>query len=1348
MWGNKKGIEFPEWPLGLKFVPFALLRSRLKGIMIRQVSTKIWFLFFVTLVSTEGLVGQNIAPNPDLEFYTICPTDYANPGTTLSCVPWHAPTWGSTDYFNSCSNPSDVGVPDNDPGWQYAHSGQGYCGFLLKAFINPLDYREYLTAPLLQPLIGGKWYSVSFYVNLADKFCGLQQIGAYFSVTDPPYEFGNALPYDFIPQVETNGTFLSDTANWMLIEGCFQATGGEAYVTIGNFHTDADTPLDPSCTSPFPSAYYYIDDIYVGEVQPGGVNIDLGNDITACYSADLISGITGVDYYWSTGETTENITVTNSGTYYLSVYDGCEAGVDSITVLITNQAPVEINPGNINICQGGSVSILLDPNAGNYLWNDGSTSSTYTINSIGIFSVTLDDGCDITSDTITVNITEPPAPFSIGGDTLLCTGSEIEIFLDPGLGDFTWQNGSNSNSFIITSIGEYAVTISNMCGETSATLSVDEITPEVLILPVSTYALCNGQTLEISLDTTLGPYVWQDGSIGSDYLITTSGLYSVTMSHYCGPSADSVLVTAYITPLVDFGDTIFECPGDTLILSLPGVFGSYTWQDGSNNDSLIVTMAGTYGLSVGNICGIDFDTVSVLYEDVLVPVNLGPDIHLCPGDSIVLNTTNPNAHFLWQDNSSSDSLLVKAAGIYYVAEFNSCLSFTDTVEVFIENMPPSISLPDQITLCQGIMDTLDPGVTGVIYAWNDGSQNATLTISNPGNYSLTVSNSCGSDIDTILVVDGGPVPSVSLGIDTSLCAGETILLQPNSNTIGNWLWPDGSTNSSLVVFDSGTIDVIISNACGIAYDTIAVSLLDPIPPLDLGVDTSLCPGESITLSINIPSVDIEWSDGSDNSNFIVNSEGIYYANISNSCGISSDTIHVISLPAVPSLDLGPDIPLCPGEQTTLTQLITGMNYLWQDGSTGNSFLADHDQLIVLTISNICGMSTDSLNIILNNEGPDVDLGDDVHGCDGDSVNLVSNISNVNYLWQDGSTNASFIANASGEYYLQVSNACGTDTDTVIVDIHGDIPQPDLGPDTILCEGETLMLISNADSETSSLWQNGSSQLTFPVNAAGTFILTQSNHCGQKMDSIHIDYQPLPMDVDLGNDTLLCPGETLLLNAPLTSDAMTWQDGSNGTSFLATQAGVYNLSITNDCGTKSDEITIEYGDSIPPFWEDEYFGVCPGSGIELYATQEFPASYVWNTGATTSSIFVVSPGFYTVSIISNCAEAEYNFEVLKEDCDVNDVFFIPNIISPNNDNINDVFVVNVKADVEIISIDGSIFDRWGNLVFSSKENPFTWNGKFHDEDVMSGVYVFSIQFRYVVNGVEHSKNLTGDITVIK
>lgn len=1248
-----------------------------------------------------------------------------------------------------CSNPSNVGVPQNDQGWQQPHSGNGYAGLVLKAFFLA-DYREYLTEPLVHPLIGGKAYYASFYVSLANDVCGIKQIGAYFSIDPPQFEFGNFAPLvNDIPQVEHNGTFLSDTAQWMLIEGCFIAQGGENFITIGNFHSNANTPFDPLCTYSISTlTYYYLDDVYVSEIQPGGLDLDLvDGPVSACYDYTIHSGITGVSYLWNTGSTDPDLTVTTSGTYVLTIYDGCEAGVDSVEVLITNAPPVNLDP-NITVCAGQSVSISLDPGLGNYIWNDGSTNPDYEITSTGTYTVTLDDGCDLTSDHIYVNVLEPPAPFSLGADTILCIGQEYEIYFDSDLGDFHWQNNSTSNSFIVTSAGEYELTITNMCGEQSAHFEVTEATPGIVNLGPDHALLCNGQSLDFNLDPALGTYVWQDGSTNPQYHIISSGLYSVTMTDICGKTADSVFVQALTMPVFNLGDTLYACPDDTLTLDVSGIIGNYTWQDGSTNDTLIITTPGSYALTIVNVCGMTIDTVVVDYQDVLFAPDLGPDVGLCPGDQVVLHAVKQTANYLWSDLSTADTLLVNAAGTYSVTVSNVCSSYSDTVIVTQENQPPVISLPDQITLCQGLIDTLDPEVTGVTYLWNDGSQLATLAVSDPGDYSLSVSNACGGDMHTVHVIDGGPMPTVSFGPDTMICPGTMLTLNPASANVNTWHWSDGSTSATYLVTNAGPVEVMVSNACGVALDTILIGLYDAIPGLDLGADTSLCPGEILTLSIPYPNVDIMWNDGTSDQTLMLHQAGIYFASISNVCGVSTDTFHLIYLDGSPALDLGPDLPLCLGEHVTLTPGIQGVDYLWQDGSIDTFYLVDQDQTVMLTISNACGTSSDTLTIYSSTLGPDVNLGPDIVACEGETVTLTSNITGVNYLWQDGTTGATNIASASGTYVLQVSNSCGIDIDTVQVDIHGGPPVAAIGNDTSLCTGSTLLLSASDDPTINTIWQDGSTLSSLLVTQPGTYSLTETNRCGMDIDTIVIGgWLQTPPFINLGPDTVLCPGETLTLKSPVTTADIHWQDGSTSPSIEVSQSGVYALTLSNDCGNTHDEVDVAFDDQSLVLPTADSFVICPGHTIVLDVLQPIAADYIWNTGSVMPMISVTIPGIYSVTVNTKCKEEEYVVHVEPSTSCSTD-FYIPDIFSPNGDLVNDIFSISVGHEVEIISMNGVIYDRWGNQVFTSTAIPFTWDGRFKDMLTLPGVYVYNIVVSYKLNDQTYSERFTGDVTVIR
>ena len=897
--------------------------------------------------------------------------------------------------------------------------------------------------------------------------------------------------------------------------------------------------------------------------------------------------------------------------------------------------------------------------------------------------------------------------------------------------------------------GTYAVTVSNMCGsETDEIIITDLEVPEVEIGP-DEQTLCSGNILEIEIDPALGDILWNDGSTEANYEITTPGTYTVFVTNQCGTGSDQVEVEVVDSPIVELGPDVVLCEGETYLLTTFPVNGTYTWQDNSSGDSYLVTDPGVYSLTIENFCGMVSDDVLVEYVDLVDPVDLGPDVSLCPGEQITLYAGNPGAEYLWQDFTTEDSLVVTSSGTYHVQVFNACSLVADTIIVTVNADPPSVDLPDQLTLCQGQSITLDAAIGGVNYLWNDNSTNQQLAISNPGTYSVTVSNTCGTDRDTVIILDGGPAPLVELGADLQLCPGESVQLSPVYTDVDTWLWADGSTLDQYTVNGAGEVTVQVNNSCGVSFDTLQVTLLPTTPPFDLGIDTAICAGESFSLSISLTGVNISWSDGSTNNIYNVNGPGEYYATATAACGSTSDTILVTALPDAPGVDLGPDQSLCPGEVITLNPGISGVSYLWQDGSTNPTYQSTQQETVILIISNNCSSSTDTLEVIESTQGPQLDLGPDIQVCAGETVIIPSGISGVTYEWQDGSALPQYTTTTSGTFSLEVSNSCGSATDTIVVDISGVPPTPDLGTDTTLCEGISLVLISTADVETDVLWQDGSDALTYVVNTPGTYILSESNRCGDAADSIVVGYLDAPDPFSLGPDTILCPGESLTLTAPSTPYDIQWQDGSNALSIIADQGQTYSLQISNDCGTERDEMVLSYDTRVPVVELGPAIEWCEGDMFSFDAAQSFGVTYAWSTGSTAPSIQVNTPGVYTVNITAPCATASDDVEVVPgSDCDVNEGIYIPNVFSPNGDAINDVFTLSFGSDLTVSAISGTIYDRWGNLVFSSDQQPFEWNGFFGDEKMQPGVYAYLIHVTYTNGVLETSELLYGDVTLIR
>jgi len=407
--------------------------------------------------------AQNLVPNPSFETFTSCPTSFSN---INDAEPWRSATGATPDYCNACAFTWVVDVPNNYWGAQDAHTGVAYAGILARWGPPTNQWFEYIEAPLNSAMEFGKAYHIQFWVSLPGKYCAVDRLGAYIS-TGQLYQEG-ADPILLTPQVESNMGFLNDTLNWMLIEGCYVADGGEDHITIGNFHSYEDTNIE-NCGAPYPfnvQPYYWIDDVSVQKVPLTGLEVDLPDDVSVCYEYTIEPDAPpDVHYLWSTGSTQPTLTVTQSGLYRLTIYDDlCNGGKDSIEVTITNQPDVVLNPEDTLICQGENLVISLNPMAGDYEWDDGSDDATYSISSAGTYSVTLDDGCDLSEDEIEVGVLDPPAPFSLGSDSILCTGTEIEFMFDPSLGEFTWQDGSHDPYILIYQEGTYALTISNMCG--------------------------------------------------------------------------------------------------------------------------------------------------------------------------------------------------------------------------------------------------------------------------------------------------------------------------------------------------------------------------------------------------------------------------------------------------------------------------------------------------------------------------------------------------------------------------------------------------------------------------------------------------------------------------------------------------------------------------------------------------------------------------------------------------------------------------------------------------------------------------------------------------------------------
>lgn len=149
--------------------------------------------------------------------------------------------------------------------------------------------------------------------------------------------------------------------------------------------------------------------------------------------------------------------------------------------------------------------------------------------------------------------------------------------------------------------------------------------------------------------------------------------------------------------ILNLGNDSTLCQNNSLVLN-PNLFNvTYYWQDNTTNSTYTVTHQGTYWVeaTTNNGCYVS-DSINIFYNPS-PNINLGDDISLCQGNSIVLNTNNTNSSFVWQDNSTSSSYTVTQQGIYWVNVTKNNCSNTDSIQIDVIDCDVNLEMPNVFT---------------------------------------------------------------------------------------------------------------------------------------------------------------------------------------------------------------------------------------------------------------------------------------------------------------------------------------------------------------------------------------------------------------------------------------------------------------------------------------------------------------------------------------------------------------------------------------------------------------------------------------------------------------------------
>jgi gliding motility-associated-like protein len=661
---------------------------------------------------------------------------------------------------------------------------------------------------------------------------------------------------------------------------------------------------------------------------------------------------------------------------------------------VVDNNPTAVSLGNIgNLNYPSGASKVLTENGIKYLYlSNGNTNSltriemsicnnagvpssnslnppVFNFDSIGVYNITLilDEGLptetQICKSIVVIDsLKKPDARIN----TITCSTDSIRLTIaniDPNA-TYSW---TGSNGFTSTrpnvsikftgsnQAGQYIVTSTGRCGSKKDTVSFIAPTPFVVNLGRDT-SICQGNSVTLNATTsgTTVTYLWSTGAVTPSISVNQTGTYFVKVTSDGCSASDTIKITILTPPTAfSIGKDTTYCGSFSRVLSTGNA--TTVWSTGVTASQITVTQEGTYTATITNSCGSKKDTI-VISQNNIPLVNLGRDTSICQGNSVTLNatTSGTTVTYLWSTGAATPIISVNQTGTYFVKVTADGCSASDTIKVTILTPPTAFSIGNDTTYCGSFTRVLSTGNGNTV--WSTGVTSSQITVTQAGTYIATVTNSCGSKKDTI-VIQQNNIPLVNLGRDTSICQGSSIALNATtSGTTVTYLWSTGAATPTISVNQTGTYFVkVTADGCS-ASDTIKATILTPPTAFSIGNDTTYC--GSFTRVLSTGNGNTVWSTGVTSSQITVIQAGTYIATITNSCGSETDTIE-IQENVVPTVYINKDTVICDGNIIELSAVTDAQKYVWNTGDTTKNINISQHGIYWVEVSNNNCVATDT-----------------------------------------------------------------------------------------------------------------------------------------------------------------------------------------------------------------------------------------------------------------------------------------------------------------------------------------------------------------------------------------------------
>ena len=789
--------------------------------------------------------------------------------------------------------------------------------------------------------------------------------------------------------------------------------------------------------------------------------------------------LTGFQFGWNTGDSTQMVNNLGAGTYTVAVADtvGC-IGAIAVTVLPTRQLTFSstITDASCEVAANGSISITDTSDIATYQFNWSTGDTTETINNLtnGGYLVTVTDtlGC-VASDSITVGITPTlSAANSIVDAT--CNGiDDGSITVNDGSDlsgiNIAWSTGDSTQTLAGLGMGSYQVILTDSFGCTATDSSMIGVEATFSVIVTATDATCEGiNDGAISLMDTLGTAVlsfsWSTGDSTQNLSALAAGDYSYTVTDTLGCTEIGLVTLGNqkTVPLV-VNKTDVSCVGlsdgaiainenqDTLGLI-------YNWSTGDTTSTISNIGAGSYTISVSDTLGCSASSFINIAELNDLSITLSQTNVSCSGildGSVTIDEGSDLTGFTINWNTGSDNQTLSNVGIgTYIAMVTDTLGCMaiDSIEIVADSTL-------QIGLTGNNIDCVNDSTgritafaldlmnsDGLSFSWNTGDTTATINNLAAATYEVTVTDTTGCFGTAGATLEQGDSISINFTSSPIACMdsiGSGAILALPSGGSGNFTydWSTGGTNSAIGGLLAGTYTLTVFDSLGCTH-TDSITLVAP-PNLMIAASTLLdatCDGTAdgsatVVASGGTSPFNIQWSNGDSTPTANNLNPGIYTVEVSDNAGcVVTDTAvigQITQIALVVSEINGASSQNDADAIATATASggLAPYTFNWDNGGIGDTInnLSAGSHTVVATDANGC-TATDSINISFFELQVSIIDTRNLR-CNADNrgratASPITGTAPFDYLWSTGDTTPTLTNLPAGMHSVTVTDAAG------------------------------------------------------------------------------------------------------------------------------------------------------------------------------------------------------------------------------------------------------------------------------------------------------------------------------------